>query len=113
MRDGETASERRGYARRHVIWHCELAVGEYVFDCGLLNISLSGGRIRLELPLKRGAEVLLTLKKLGPVPARVTWHREDQIGLKFGISPEEVRRRLGNSAVKSLGLDRPTRKRKK
>ena len=107
MRDGEVNSERRSHARRSVIWHGELAVGEYVFDCGLINISLSGARIHLDLPLKRGTQVLLTLDKLGEILARITWHREDQIGLKFGLPPEEIRRRLGENAVSRLGLDRP------
>jgi len=105
MRDGDTNLERRRHARRSVIWYGELAAGDYLFDCGLLNISLSGARIRLDLPLKRGAVVLLALEKLGEVPAKVSWHREGRIGLKFQIRPQEVRRRLGKTAMERLGLD--------
>jgi len=109
MKDGIVTRERRKHCRRSVIWSAQLAVGEYTFDCGLLNISLSGARLRLDLPLKRGAHGLLTIAGVWRVPAKVAWCSDSQVGLRFRLPPDEVRLRLGEGAVERLGLDQAAR----
>lgn len=105
MADQISAKERRRHPRRSVIWMGSLKVGEWSFPCRVLELSLCGARIRLSLPLKRGAEVVLSVPRCGDLPAEVSWHKEDKMGLTFSLSADQVRMRLGPSAVATLGLD--------
>lgn len=98
--------ERRRAPRRPVIWYGKLLVGDHRFDCRILDISLTGARLQLELPLKRGAEVRLSIPRCEDLPAAVSFHREDRLGLSFTIPPDEIASRIGDSAARTLGLDR-------
>lgn len=106
MYDDTATQDRRNHSRRSVIWSARIVVGDYEFDCGLVNISLSGARLRLGLPLKRGAEVTLVIASIWRIPARVAWSADSHVGIRFRATPEEVRLRLGEEAAERLGLDR-------
>ncbi|GEQ97011.1 hypothetical protein JCM17844_06480 [Iodidimonas gelatinilytica] len=105
MNNGDTGKERRNHPRRSVIWMGTLKVGEFSFSCRVLDLSLAGARIRLALPLKRGAPVTLTISRCGDLPAEICWHKDDRLGLNFILPPQEVRQLLGDHAVATLGLD--------
>lgn len=105
MKNQSDGSERRRHPRRAVIWMGSLRVGEWTFACRVLDLSLTGARIRLALPLKRGAEVTLSVPRCGDIPAEVAWHKDDKLGINFSISAGAVRDRLGEAAAHSLGLD--------
>lgn len=105
MNDAVIVKDRRRHPRRSVIWLGTLKVGEFDFPCRVLDLSLTGARIRLSLPLKKGASVILSISRCGDLPAHIAWHKEDKIGLDFTLPPEEISVLLGESAVKTLGLD--------
>ncbi len=69
-------------------------------------MSLGGARIKIDLPIKDGAEVILTIAGRGDLPAQVCWSKGDLAGLKFHMSAEEVRV-LFMDRLQSLGLDTP------
>jgi len=100
----QSDAERRQHPRRPVLWRARLEAGAYSFDCGVFNMSLSGARLRLALPLKRGAEVTVLISQFWLIPARVVWHKDDQVGIKFEISPEQIRTLLGEERVERLQL---------
>ncbi|GAK34250.1 MULTISPECIES: PilZ domain-containing protein [Iodidimonas] len=105
MAEEITTKDRRTHPRRSVIWMGTLKVGDFSFSCRVLDLSLAGARIKLALPLKRNAAVTLSITRCGDLPAEISWHKDDRLGLNFTIPAAEVRRLLGPSAVSSLGLD--------
>ena len=67
-------------------------------------MSLGGARVRLDLPIKEGASVKLTIAGRGDIPATVRWFRNDTAGLSFAIPADEVRL-LFIDSLQSLGLE--------
>lgn len=110
MNDFVTPKDRRNHPRRSVIWLGTLRVGEFSFPCRVLDLSLAGARIRLSLPLKKDASVILCISRCGDLPAKVAWHQNDTLGLDFTLPPRELSLLLGESAVKTLGLDQATQR---
>ncbi|MFQ5346894.1 MAG: PilZ domain-containing protein [Rhodothalassiaceae bacterium] len=104
-KEGSTASERRTSRRRPVIWRGTLSVGSFRFECRINDISLTGARLRLDLPLKRGAEVMLTTPHGESLPAVVAYHKDQTLAVSFTVTPEEMCHRLGERASHILGLD--------
>ena len=99
----DTGSERRGQKRRAVLWPAALKVGEHEFRCQIWNFSLGGARVRVDVPLRDGADTSLQLKGKRPIAGRVVWAGDKDVGIEFDLSPASVVERLGNS-VTSLGL---------
>ncbi|MFC7049021.1 PilZ domain-containing protein [Emcibacter nanhaiensis] len=92
----------RMFKRRTVVWPSTLFVGPYEFKSTLYDISLGGVRMKLDLPLARGAYVKVRIKELQKMDAQVVWHSSGFIGFKFVDDPETVRELLGELAV---GMD--------
>lgn len=105
MTDAFPPKDRRNHPRRSVIWLGTLKVGEFSFPCRVLDLSLTGARIRLALPLKNGTVVTLSISRCGDLPAEIAWYEEDTLGLTFSLPPRELAQLLGESAVRTLGLD--------
>ena len=100
----EVADNRRRLRRRSILWPARLHVGRHVFPCQIWNLSLGGARLRVDLPLKEGANVVLDMPGRGRIPAIVAWTGNAQIGLAFDMPPERVRR-LFEDLLGTLGLD--------
>lgn len=98
------SADARGHRRRSVLWPAKLQVGRHNFECQIWNMSLGGARVRLDLPIKEGADVKLTIAGRGEIPATVRWFKKDMAGLSFAVSSEEVRL-LFLDSLHSLGLE--------
>ncbi len=98
------SADARGYRRRSVLWPAKLLVGRHDFQCQIWNMSLGGARVRLDLPIREGADVRLIIAGRGEIPATVRWFRNDTAGLSFNIPAEEVRL-LFLDQLQSLGLE--------
>jgi len=98
------SADARGHRRRSVLWPAKLEVGQHIFECQIWNMSLGGARVRLDLPIKEGANVTLTIAGRGEIPATVRWFRNNTAGLSFAISSDEVRL-LFLDSLQSLGLE--------
>lgn len=98
------SADARGHRRRSVLWPAKLEVGRHNFECQIWNMSLGGARVRLDLPIKEGADVTLTIAGRGQIPATVRWFRNNTAGLSFAISSDEVRL-LFLDSLQSLGLE--------
>ncbi|MBL4802962.1 MAG: PilZ domain-containing protein [Emcibacter sp.] len=87
---------RRRYGRQHVLLKARLDTGEYEFECVAYDLSLSGARIKLNLPLQTQCEVWLIVKDSPHIPAKVIRVNEGFIGLEFSLPPEQISKMLGN-----------------
>ncbi|WCL54524.1 PilZ domain-containing protein [Gimibacter soli] len=102
----ESQTKRRNFSRRHVLWPAKLEVGKHVFSCQIWNVSLGGARLRIDVPLKEGSEVVLDIPSRGRIPSVVSWSNEQGLGLSFQVGPDRVRE-MFHSGVAVLGLDNP------
>ncbi|WP_321397715.1 PilZ domain-containing protein [Emcibacter sp.] len=93
-----TKENRRDRRRQPVLWKSVLTVGEYSFDCIMYNFSLSGARVKLDLPLQKGAETLLDIKSEWQINAKVVWQKDGFIGLSFSQDDTETRVIFGEIA---------------
>lgn len=100
------SADARAYRRRSVLWPAKLEVGRHDFDCQIWNMSLGGARVRLDMPIKDGAKVMLSIAGRGDIPAKVRWSDDRAAGLEFLIPPEEVRI-MFMDRLQTLGLDAP------
>ncbi len=98
------SADARSYRRRSVLWPAKLKVGQHDFKCQIWNMSLGGARIRLGLPIKKGADVTLMIAGRGEIGATVRWCRNDTTGLSFNIPAEEVRL-LFLDRLQSMGME--------
>lgn len=85
------SADARAYRRRSVLWPAKLIVGQHDFNCQIWNMSLGGARIKIDLPLKDNATVVLAVAGRGNIPAKVSWCDDGKVGLAFAMPPEEVR----------------------
>ena len=100
------SADARVHRRRSVLWPATLKVGRHDFTCQIWNMSLGGARVRIDVPLKDGAEVTLVVAGRGDIAAKVRWSDSRAAGLEFAIPPEEVRL-LFMDRLQTLGLENP------
>jgi hypothetical protein len=91
----EAGKYNRAFPRRTVLFKGSLKVNSHQFTCNVLDLSLSGARIKLDLPLASDTEVELTIQDYKPLKAAVAWAAEGFMGLMFKAAPETVRESLG------------------
>ncbi len=92
----DSGEVRRRFARQHVLLKAVLDTGVYEFECVAYDLSLTGVRVKLDLPLKTECEVWLMVKDCPHIPAKVAWTREGYVGLKFLMPTGQVADSLGS-----------------
>ncbi|WP_262692341.1 PilZ domain-containing protein [Kordiimonas aestuarii] len=97
-------SDNRRHRRRSVLWPAKLTVGKHTVSCQIWNLSLGGARVRVDLPLKEGSEIILTVADRGDIPALVAWAQGESLGIRFSVA-EEVIRKMFADRLHILGLD--------
>ncbi|MCF6195103.1 MAG: PilZ domain-containing protein [Emcibacter sp.] len=91
-------STMRKHNRRTVIQAATLNVGNFNFSCTAYDISLGGVRLKVDMPIEQGTNVLVQLKDKLRQTARVIWSADGFMGLSFEDNPDQVRVGLGNLA---------------
>lgn len=86
---------RRRFVRQKVLLKAVLDTGTYEFECVAYDLSLSGVRVKLDLPLAAECEVWLLVKDSPHVPAKVAWSKDGFVGLEFSLSANRVSEALG------------------
>ncbi len=86
----------RKHNRRTVVQPVTLGVGSFVFDCTAYDVSLGGIRLKVDIPIERGAGVYVQLKSKLKQTAKVIWSADGFMGLRFMDNPEKVKVGLGN-----------------
>jgi hypothetical protein len=89
-------SEREATAdgkRHRGLWHGVVTTGQTRVDCDILDLSPGGAKLRMqgEFPFF-STRLWLILDFLGPIPARLAWERDGQVGLRFTPDAPIVRR---------------------
>ncbi|MBL4645444.1 MAG: hypothetical protein COB49_02535 [Alphaproteobacteria bacterium] len=87
---------RRRFARQHVLLKAMLDTGDYEFECVAYDLSLTGVRLKLDLPLKTKCDVWLKVKNSPHIPAIVAWSEDGFVGLEFSMPTGQVADVLGN-----------------
>ncbi len=82
--------------RQNVLIKSKIDVGSYYFDAIAYDLSLHGAKIKLNLPLERGSDFVITFKDLRQIPSKVTWAKNGFMGLEFSYSPEKVKQIFGS-----------------
>lgn len=79
--------EQRRTARSRVLKGGQIIFDSIVYDCIVLDISISGARVRFHMPVPIPEIVTLRLRDGSTYPARRCWARGSEIGLAFTGSP--------------------------
>ena len=82
--------------RQNVLIKSKIDVGSYYFDAIAYDLSLHGAKIKLNLPLERGSDFIITFKDLRQIPSKVTWAKNGFMGLEFSYPPEKVKQIFGS-----------------
>lgn len=102
------AGQARDHTRRSVLWPAVIDVNGHTFNCQIWNLSLGGVRIRFDIPLKEGSDVILRIpnRNNAEILSRIAWQREDTVGLLFMVPPSKIRE-IFHDRLHILGLDGP------
>ena len=71
-------------------------VGSYLFDAITYDLSLYGAKIKLNIPLERGADFDIEIKGNPKIPSTVSWAENGFIGLEFKYPPDRVKTIFGS-----------------
>ena len=100
----KNALDNRRHRRRSVLWPAKLTVGKHTVSCQIWNLSLGGARVRVDLPLKEGSDIVLTVADRGDIPATVAWALDSSLGIAFNV-PEDTIRKMFADRLHVLGLE--------
>lgn len=99
----QTGDEARKFKRRSVLWPARMRVGKHEFSCQIWNLSLGGARVRVDVPIQDGVEIILSLKDRGEIPATVAWAKGELLGVAFDVGPDVIKR-MFEDRLHVLGL---------
>lgn len=99
-----SGTDSRAFRRRSVLWPAHLVVGRHRIACQVWNLSLAGARVRVDLPVKEGTEVTLSIRDRGDVKAEVVWTENGAMGLSFHVAASVIKR-MFQDRLHILGLD--------
>lgn len=84
------AADRRQYRRVRTLLTGHLNQGERVIDGVVLNLSVSGAKVRLAEPSSLGAIVKMRIARLGEFRGQVVWRARNRMGLRFLDTPSDT-----------------------
>ncbi|MBT5186126.1 MAG: PilZ domain-containing protein [Kordiimonadaceae bacterium] len=90
-----TIFQNRKSKRQNVLLKSKIDVGSYYFDVITYDLSLRGAKIKLDIPLERGAKFNLTIKNNKVLPSKVSWSKDGFLGIEFNYPPETVKNIFG------------------
>lgn len=88
--------QERKSNRQNVLLKSKIDVGSYYFDAVAYDLSLRGAKIKLNLPLERGSDFLISFKDSKEIPSKVSWIKNGFIGLEFKYTPDRVKNIFGS-----------------
>lgn len=104
--DEAADSDNRRYAqRRSVLWPAILHIGDHQFNCQIRNFSMTGLKLKFNLPLKEGTVVKIEIPKRNIVlRADISWQADELLGIRFLEKKEVVKDIFGErAAVMGIG----------
>lgn len=94
--DSEVDIHKRKRKRQNVLLKSHIDVGSYFFEAVTYDLSLYGARIKLNLPLERGSNFIISIKDNYKIPSKVSWAENGFIGLEFTYPPDRVKMIFGS-----------------
>ena len=91
--------ERRRQPRTSVLWSGKLLYQGQSTDCRILNISLSGAKVRLDKPFNGGPEVILKIDRFSQISGSIIWQDGKHLGIEFLGETEHIVRVLGDAVL--------------
>lgn len=86
---------KRKSNRQNVLLKSKIDVGSYYFEALAYDLSLRGAKIKLNLPLERGSDFVISFRDNKNIPSKVSWVRNGFLGLEFKYSPDKVKSIFG------------------
>ena len=83
-------AERRVSERVDVCLPASIAIGSHVVDCELINLSLTGAKLRVGEDFVGGSPAFLRIEELGEFPGEVIWRYNDKVGFAFSWEHDEI-----------------------
>lgn len=96
--------DSRSFKRRSVLWPAKLLIGRHTISCQIWNLSLGGARVRVDLPIQEGTELILSIEGRGELSAVVIWCEHEAMGLDFKVASSTIKR-MFEDRLHILGLD--------
>ncbi len=90
----EDLKNRRRFQRKSLLWAAVVETSNHRIEGILVDVSAGGAKLRMEGPLTVGDDVLLFVKQLDAIEARVVWMRPGEVGLEFRMAPAEIAERV-------------------
>ncbi|MBT5073174.1 MAG: PilZ domain-containing protein [Kordiimonadaceae bacterium] len=92
----ESEFQNRKSNRQNVLLKSKIDVGSYYFEALAYDLSLSGAKIKLNLPLERGSDFVISFRDSKHIPSKVSWVKNGFMGLEFKYSPDRVKSIFGS-----------------
>lgn len=90
-----SGQEARRSRRRPVLWQCQIPFKEFEYNGHLLNLSVTGAKIRVSLPFAAGYVGEITVPRLQiKIRFRVVWNSGEAIGIEFDKPNHRIEREL-------------------
>lgn len=100
--DGSVGTaERRRAKRQGMLKRAQIAAGQTLFDCCILDSSEHGVRIETPMPMRLPDNVVLRLQGELAIAARRCWSRGTEAGLEFAV---EDRGALSDAATRAWAI---------
>lgn len=100
----QASHDSRNFQRRSVLWPAKLVIGRHEISCQIWNLSLGGARVRVDLPIQEGTDLILSIEGRGQLSATVIWVEDEAMGLDFNV-PSSTIKRMFEDRLHILGLD--------
>lgn len=97
--------DRRDTLRRSVLWPAVLHVGDHRFNCQIRNFSMTGLKLKFNLPLKEGTVIKIEIPRRDIIlRAEIAWQADELIGIRFMEKISVIKETFGERAA-VMGID--------
>lgn len=99
------AYSQRNAQRRSVLWGAILHIGNHQFNCQIRNFSMTGLKLKFNLPLKEGTVVKIEIPKRNIIlRADIAWQEGELLGIRF-LEKEEVVKEVFGERAAVMGIE--------
>lgn len=99
------ADSQRNAQRRSVLWGAILHIGNHQFNCQIRNFSMTGLKLKFNLPLKEGTVVKIEIPKRNIIlRADIAWQEGELLGIRF-LEKEEVVKEVFGERAAVMGIE--------
>jgi len=90
MNEQANRSYSREYERSEVLFEARIKCGDFWRDCLLINLSVTGTKLKINSSFSQGEKVCLEIGNFGEFGGVVAWQNSQEIGVRFFHNPSEL-----------------------